>query len=102
MAKFELARNVRRIGHLDLPGGGQVVVDGGQVPLFRTPEARPGAVEEPGGPAATIPNRLLQRAQDSQSVDLGGIEQVATGTRLHVPRLSGRDPRRQVDGTGSD
>ena len=25
---FQLARNVRRIGHLDLPGGGQVVVDG--------------------------------------------------------------------------
>jgi hypothetical protein len=25
---FPLARNVRRIGHLDLPGGGQVVVDG--------------------------------------------------------------------------
>src|SRR5919106_3585523 len=25
---FELSRNVRRVGHLDLPGGGQVVVDG--------------------------------------------------------------------------
>jgi hypothetical protein len=25
---FQLARNVRRLGHLDLPGGGQVVVDG--------------------------------------------------------------------------
>ena len=25
---FQLARNIRRIGHLDLPGGGQVVVDG--------------------------------------------------------------------------
>ena len=25
----QLARNLRRIGHLDLPGGGQVVVDGG-------------------------------------------------------------------------
>ena len=24
----QLARNMRRIGHLDLPGGGQVVVDG--------------------------------------------------------------------------
>src|SRR5690606_10398449 len=27
-ADKHLARNVRRIGHLDLPGGGQVVVDG--------------------------------------------------------------------------
>ena len=27
-ADNNLARNVRRIGHLDLPGGGQVVVDG--------------------------------------------------------------------------
>ncbi|MGH6944495.1 MAG: RNA polymerase subunit sigma-70, partial [Geminicoccaceae bacterium] len=27
-ASVELARNVRRVGHLDLPGGGQVVVDG--------------------------------------------------------------------------
>jgi hypothetical protein len=27
-ANLKLARNVRRIGHLDLPGGGQVVVDG--------------------------------------------------------------------------
>src|ERR687892_1087225 len=26
---FELSRNVRGVGHLDLPGGGQVVVDGG-------------------------------------------------------------------------
>ncbi|NQW00836.1 MAG: RNA polymerase subunit sigma-70 [Rhodospirillales bacterium] len=26
---FELARNIRRLGHLDIPGGGQVVVDGG-------------------------------------------------------------------------
>jgi hypothetical protein len=26
--EFKLARNVRRIGHLDLPGGGQVVVEG--------------------------------------------------------------------------
>ena len=26
---FQLARNIKRIGHLDLPGGGQVVVDGG-------------------------------------------------------------------------
>ena len=26
--EFELARNVRRIGHVDLPGGGQVVVEG--------------------------------------------------------------------------
>ena len=27
-AKFELAKNIKRIGHLDLPGGGQVVVQG--------------------------------------------------------------------------
>ncbi len=27
-SSVELARNVRRLGHLDLPGGGQVVVDG--------------------------------------------------------------------------
>ncbi len=26
---FELAKNIKRIGHLDIPGGGQVVVDGG-------------------------------------------------------------------------
>lgn len=28
-SKTELSRNIRRIGHLDLAGGGQVVVDGG-------------------------------------------------------------------------
>jgi hypothetical protein len=27
--KFELARNLRRVGHLDIPGGGQVVVQDG-------------------------------------------------------------------------
>lgn len=26
---FQLTRNIKRIGHLDIPGGGQVVVDGG-------------------------------------------------------------------------
>ena len=26
--EFQLARNVRRVGHLDIPGGGQVVVQG--------------------------------------------------------------------------
>lgn len=26
---FELSRNIKRIGHLEIPGGGQVVVDGG-------------------------------------------------------------------------
>jgi len=27
--EFDLQRNIRRIGHIDIPGGGQVVVDGG-------------------------------------------------------------------------
>ncbi len=26
--EFQLSRNLRRIGHLDIPGGGQIVVDG--------------------------------------------------------------------------
>ena len=45
-----LARNVRRIGHLDLPGGGQVVVQGNHAIVgHMKPVTRP---QERHGPPA--------------------------------------------------
>ena len=35
---FQLSRNLRRIGHLDIPGGGQIVVEGDYAYILWTAE----------------------------------------------------------------